>query len=172
MKVITSSQFQSYYRTLEQFVQGFFFLFRISLVIISLEQIGGIILFIQIEPTSEIPIYTQLANQLIELIATGTLQPSEALPSVRSLAADLGVNMHTVNKAYHELERKNIIQIIPKSGAVINSISKAGPSMSQVDHIKQFMKPLLAESIVYGMDEEQILSITTSIISEIRGEKE
>ncbi|WP_339250922.1 GntR family transcriptional regulator [Sporosarcina sp. FSL W8-0480] len=129
-------------------------------------------MFIQIEPTSEIPIYTQLANQLIELIAAGTLQPSEALPSVRSLAADLGVNMHTVNKAYHELERKNIIQIIPKSGAVINSISNSGPSVSQVDHIKQFMKPLLAESIVYGMDEEEILSIATSIISEIREGKE
>ncbi|MDW0118431.1 GntR family transcriptional regulator [Sporosarcina thermotolerans] len=129
-------------------------------------------MFIQIEPTSEIPIYTQLANQLIELIATGTLQPSEALPSVRSLAADLGVNMHTVNKAYHELERKNIIQIIPKSGAVINSISNTGPSVSQVELIKQFMKPLIAESIVYGMDEKQILSMATSIISDIRREEE
>lgn len=125
-------------------------------------------MFIQIEPTSEIPIYTQLANQLIELIATGTLKPNEALPSVRSLAADLGVNMHTVNKAYHELEKKNIIEIIPKSGAVINSISANGPSAMQMDLIKQYMKPLIAESIVYGMDEEQLLSITSSIISEIK----
>ncbi|MCM3743577.1 GntR family transcriptional regulator [Sporosarcina luteola] len=124
-------------------------------------------MFIQIEPTSEIPIYTQLANQLIELIASGTIKPSEALPSVRSLAADLGVNMHTVNKAYHELEKKNIIEIIPKSGAVINSISPKGPSDMQLDLIKLHLKPLIAESIVYGMDKEQILSITSSIISEI-----
>ncbi|WP_363322163.1 GntR family transcriptional regulator [Sporosarcina highlanderae] len=130
------------------------------------------ILFIQIEPTSEIPIYTQLANQLIELIATGTLQTSEALPSVRSLAADLGVNMHTVNKAYHELEKKNIIQIIPKSGAVVNEISSTGPSDSQIEHIKQVMKPLIAESIVYGMDKKQILSIATSLISGIRRDEE
>ncbi|MFC5604376.1 GntR family transcriptional regulator [Sporosarcina koreensis] len=124
-------------------------------------------MFIQIEPTSEVPIYTQLANQLIELVATGTLKPNEALPSVRSLAADLGVNMHTVNKAYHELEKKNIIEIIPKSGAIINSISANGPNDMQMDLIKFYMKPLIAESIVYGMDEEQILSITSSIISEI-----
>lgn len=124
-------------------------------------------MFIQIEPTSEIPIYTQLANQLIELIATGTLQATETLPSVRSLAADLGVNMHTVNKAYHELEKKNIIEIIPKSGAVINAISLNGPNEMQLDLIKQQLKPLLAESIVYGMDKEQILSIASSIISEI-----
>ncbi|MDN4607262.1 GntR family transcriptional regulator [Sporosarcina sp. F6_3S_P_2] len=129
-------------------------------------------MFIQIEPTSEIPIYTQLANQLIELIATGTLQTSEALPSVRSLAADLGVNMHTVNKAYHELEKKNIIQIIPKSGAVVNEISSTGPSDSQIEHIKQVMKPLIAESIVYGMDKKQILSIATSLISGIRRDEE
>ncbi|MFS0689083.1 GntR family transcriptional regulator [Sporosarcina sp. 179-K 8C2 HS] len=124
-------------------------------------------MFIQIEPTSEIPIYTQLADQLIELIATGRLKASEALPSVRSLAADLGVNMHTVNKAYHELEKKNIIEIIPKSGAVINSISTTGPTDAQLDLINSHLKPLIAESIVYGMDKEQILSITSSIISEI-----
>ena len=124
-------------------------------------------MFIQIEPTSEIPIYTQLANQLTELIATGTLKASEVLPSVRSLAADLGVNMHTVNKAYHELEKKNIIEIIPKSGAVINSISTSGPSDMQLELIKLHLKPLVAESIVYGMNKEQILSITSSIISEL-----
>lgn len=125
-------------------------------------------MFIQIEPTSEIPIYTQLANQLIELIATGTLKASDALPSVRSLAADLGVNMHTVNKAYHELEKKNIIEIIPKSGAIINLISKNGPSNLQLELIEMHLKPLIAESIVYGMDKEQILSITSSIISKIQ----
>jgi len=124
-------------------------------------------MFIQIEPTSEIPIYTQLANQLIELIATGTLKTSEALPSVRSLAADLGVNMHTVNKAYHELEKKNIIEIIPKSGAIINSISTKGPSEMQMELIQLHLKPLIAESIVYGMSKEQIISITSSIISEL-----
>jgi GntR family transcriptional regulator len=124
-------------------------------------------MFIQIEPTSEIPIYTQLANQLIELIATGKLQATETLPSVRSLAADLGVNMHTVNKAYHELEKKKIIEIIPKSGAVINSISVDGPNQMQLDLIKQNLKPLIAESIVYGMDKEQILAIATSLITDI-----
>ncbi|MER2091057.1 MAG: GntR family transcriptional regulator, partial [Sporosarcina sp.] len=59
-------------------------------------------MFIQIEPESDIPIYAQLVSQLIEAIARGNLTGGDALPSVRSLAADLGMNMHTVNKAYHE----------------------------------------------------------------------
>ena len=81
-------------------------------------------MFIQIEPESDIPIYAQLASQLIEAIARGKLVGGDALPSVRSLAADLGMNMHTVNKAYHELERKEIIRIVPKSGAIVNPLSQ------------------------------------------------
>lgn len=124
-------------------------------------------MFIEIETTSDIPIYTQLVNQLIGLIAAGSIKPNESLPSVRSLAADLGVNMHTVNKAYHELERKNIINIIPKSGAVISDLQK--PSEQLISGITQLLKPIIAESIVYGMDEAEILSIASSIISEFKG---
>lgn len=126
-------------------------------------------MFIEIETTSDIPIYTQLVNQLIGLIAAGVLKPNEPLPSVRSLASDLGVNMHTVNKAYHELERKNILTIIPKSGAVVNA-SKM-PSEEQVSTIMQLLKPIIAESIVYGMEETEIMSIASTIISEFKEEK-
>lgn len=65
-------------------------------------------MLIQIEPSSVIPIYAQLTNQLIVLIARGQLKAGDALPSVRSLASDLGMNMHTVNKSYHELEKKGL----------------------------------------------------------------
>lgn len=125
-------------------------------------------MFIEIETTSEIPIYTQLVNQLIGLIAAGVLKPNEPLPSVRSLASDLGVNMHTVNKAYHELERKKILNIIPKSGAIVND-SKT-PSEEQLYTIIQLLKPIIAEAIVYGMEEAKIMSIASSIISEFKEE--
>ena len=72
---------------------------------------------------SDIPIFTQLANGLIEGVANGSLQPGDSLPSVRSLAADLGINMHTVNKAYHELHNKGIVRIIPKSGAIVCNLT-------------------------------------------------
>lgn len=123
-------------------------------------------MFIEIETTSDIPIYTQLVNQLIGLIAAGIVKPNEPLPSVRSLAADLGVNMHTVNKAYHELERKNILNIIPKSGAVVNDIKT--PSEQQISTVTQLLKPIIAESIVYGMNEEEIVSIASLLFSEFK----
>lgn len=123
-------------------------------------------MFIEIETTSDIPIYTQLVNQLIGLIAAGILKPNEPLPSVRSLAADLGVNMHTVNKAYHELERKNILKIIPKSGAVVNDLKI--PNEQQISTITQLLKPIIAESIVYGMQEEEIVSLASLLFSEYK----
>lgn len=70
-------------------------------------------MIIRIEPESEIPIYIQLTNQIIEGIAKGELKPGESLPSVRTFAADLGVNMHTVNKSYHELEKRGSSKLFP-----------------------------------------------------------
>ncbi|MBB4824208.1 GntR family transcriptional regulator [Sporosarcina luteola] len=124
---------------------------------------------IQIEPTSEIPIYTQLANQLIELIAKSELQPHAALPSVRSLAADLGVNMHTVNKAYHELHHKGIISVIPKSGAVVNPLPEKSSEAAR-QRVCDTLHPLIAEALVYGMTRDEILSLASSLISEFTEE--
>jgi len=58
---------------------------------------------IQVNRQSGTPLYLQIADQVKYLIATGGLQPGERLPSVRQLAADLGVNFNTVAHAYKEL---------------------------------------------------------------------
>ncbi|MFJ7934899.1 GntR family transcriptional regulator [Sporosarcina sp. NPDC096371] len=127
-------------------------------------------MFIQIEPSSDVPIYTQLTNQLIELIARKELVGGDALPSVRSLAADLGMNMHTVNKAYHALEKKGIIQIVPKSGAIINPPVVDGIREDHYERISEELKPILAEAIVLGMKKEDLLTLASSIILDIKGE--
>ena len=127
-------------------------------------------MFIQTEPASDVPIYIQLAHQLMELIASGQLKEGEPLPSVRALATDLGVNMHTVNKSYHELEKKGIIRIIPKSGAIINPIVKDGISNEHRLRIVSEMKPLIVEAIVLGMSSEEIQQFVSTTISEIKEE--
>lgn len=136
----------------------------------TLEQ-GGVLMFIQIEPDSDIPIYTQLTNQLIELVARGEIKEGFALPSVRSLAADLGVNMHTVNKSYHELEIKGIIRIIPKSGAIINPPPLYGILPLHRERIISEFRPKIAESLVLGMMDEEILAQIKLIISDLKGGK-
>ncbi len=125
---------------------------------------------IHIEPSSSIPIYTQLTHQLIVLIAQGQLKAGDTLPSVRSLASDLGMNMHTVNKSYHELEKKGLIQIVPKSGAMINPIPRDGIAEVHRLRIVEELEPIIAEAIALGMTSEGIEMLTATIISTLKEE--
>ncbi|WP_099364355.1 GntR family transcriptional regulator [Fredinandcohnia onubensis] len=123
-------------------------------------------MLIRIESESDIPIYQQITNQIIEGIAIGSIQPGDSLPSVRTFAADLGINMHTVNKSYHQLEKKGIIRIVPKSGAVISSPQDFNDS--SFDNLKENYKLLIAESIVVGMSDEQIQELVSSTINHLK----
>lgn len=81
---------------------------------------------IQLDLQSRQPIYEQMLMKVSELIAMGALTPDEQLPSVRTLARDLGVNPNTVQKAYQELERRGIIYSVTGKGSFIASGSNAG----------------------------------------------
>ena len=75
--------------------------------------------FIEIDFNSEEAIYMQLRNQIIWAIATDGLHEGEVLPSVRQLADRIGINMHTVNKAYTVLKQEGILTIDRRRGAVV-----------------------------------------------------
>lgn len=72
------------------------------------------------------PIYLQIRQQLVEAIATGELREGDKLPSVRQLASDLGVNMHTVNKAYAVLRDEGFLLMNKRTGAVVAPRSPIG----------------------------------------------
>lgn len=74
---------------------------------------------IEIDFNSSDAIYVQLMNQIIMGIATSRLQEGDALPSVRQLADTIGINMHTVNKAYSLLRQEGFVTIDRRRGAVI-----------------------------------------------------
>lgn len=78
---------------------------------------------IGIDYRSRIPIYEQLVENIRELVIKGLIKENEFLPSVRSLASELGINPNTIQKAYSELERKNIICTIPGKGSMVCSDS-------------------------------------------------
>ncbi|MDU1412480.1 MAG: GntR family transcriptional regulator [Clostridium sp.] len=77
-------------------------------------------MILKIDFDSQIPIYIQIKNQVIEGIAKGTIENGEELPSVRGLAEDIGVNMHTVNKAYTLLKDDGYLKIDRRKGAFIS----------------------------------------------------
>lgn len=76
-------------------------------------------MIIRIDQSSETPLYLQIRDQLVAAIARKELLPGDGLPSVRRLASDLGINLHTVNKAYAVLRDEGYLIIRGRSGAYV-----------------------------------------------------
>lgn len=91
-------------------------------------------MIIRIDQSDEAPIYLQIRDQIIEGIARGELSPGDSLPSVRQLAADLGINLHTINKAYAVLRDEGYVAMRGRKGAFIaNEQSIGAPSHQTID---------------------------------------
>ena len=82
-------------------------------------------MLIEIDFNSDEAIYIQLRNQIIMGIATSTIHEGDTLPSVRQLADNIGINMHTVNKAY-----TTVCMLIPMDSASCRTLGRDSPSLS------------------------------------------
>jgi GntR family transcriptional regulator len=122
---------------------------------------------IQLDLQSDVPIYTQLVHQIIEGIASGRLQPGEPLPSVRSLASDIGVNLHTVNKAYTLLKQEGYIQVHRQKGVVIDPVGMPPVTPEFREKQRRELRPIVAEAICRGMEKDELLSLVEQIHQEI-----
>lgn len=90
-------------------------------------------MYIKIDFDSEVALYMQLRNQIIVGIAKRQYKEGDALPSVRQLAEQIGINMHTVNKAYNVLKQEGLIRLDCRKGAVIALDYDKLQAMAEVD---------------------------------------
>lgn len=98
-------------------------------------------MLIEVDFNSDEAIYIQLCNQIILGIAMSDIQEGDSLPSVRQLADTVGVNMHTVNKAYHVLKQEGYISLDKRRGAVIAvDVDK----LQQLEAMKEQLRIVLA----------------------------
>jgi DNA-binding transcriptional regulator YhcF (GntR family) len=81
----------------------------------------------QVRDSIVVPIYKQIRNRIVKAIAAGELPEGSGLPAIRQLAVDLGINFHTVNKAYDLLRREGLLRIGRKAGAVVQRDAAGGP---------------------------------------------
>ena len=101
-------------------------------------------MIIKIDFESEEAIYIQLRNQIIMGIATDRIHEGDSLPSVRQLAENIGINMHTVNKAYTVLKQEGYIKLDRRRGAVIAlDIDK----IRSIERLREELSVLLARSV-------------------------
>ncbi len=75
---------------------------------------------IVVDKQSRIPVYEQIKTQVITLIRLGVYQPNSKLPSIRSISADISVNVNTVKKAFAELEMNGVIYSVPGTGCFVS----------------------------------------------------
>ena len=108
-------------------------------------------MFITIDMTSETPIYEQLKQRIIRGIATGTLKTDDELPSVRQLAADLSLNMHTVSKAYTQLKDDGFISIHRRRGALINPPAAYAADEKYLAQLKAHLSTEAAQALCRGV---------------------
>ena len=114
-------------------------------------------MIIKIDTASATPIYEQLREKIIYGVASGALGPGEALPSARRLAADLGVNLHTVGKAYATLTDEGIIAMDRRRGAVISKTAPADKDF--YDALNKRIGLTAAEAICRGVGYEEFAAI-------------
>jgi GntR family transcriptional regulator len=113
---------------------------------------------LSVDLTSDVPIYQQIRDRVVEAIAAGRLRAGDPLPSTRQLAADFGINFHTVNKAYDLLRHEGLIRVNRKSGAVVLRDASSGPpAPGVVERWEERTRMLLAEAVAHGMPAEEAL---------------
>lgn len=114
---------------------------------------------ININTTSDVPIYTQIRNEIIREIANGNLKNGDELPSVRQFANDLGINPMTISKAYNILKDEKIIVIDRRVGAKI-----CVEEDFTRDTFEEELKLLLMEAKIRGKTQSEIEIILEGII--------
>ncbi|HAL58847.1 MAG: GntR family transcriptional regulator [Sarcina sp.] len=117
-------------------------------------------MLIKIDFSSSEAIYQQLCNQIILGIATADLEEGDVLPSVRQMADDIGINMHTVNKAYTILKQEGFVKVDRRRGAIVSVDVDALQARQQLE--KDFRK-LLAQARCRNMSRQELHRMVDAI---------
>ena len=120
-------------------------------------------MLIEVDFNSDEAIYIQLCNQIILGIATSEIHEGDSLPSVRQLADAVGINMHTVNKAYSVLKREGYISLDKRRGAVIAvDIDK----LEALEDMKRQLRLVLARGHCKNISRQEVHNLVDEIFDD------
>lgn len=120
-----------------------------------------------VHPSSGVPLYRQIMEQVIAMVASGRVQPGDMLPSIRELAQSLEVNMMTVSKAYSKLESDGVLKRLRGRGM---AIADNGGAKSSVKDRQADLLPVVEQAVLRGLQlgltQRQILAVVQSALKE------
>jgi GntR family transcriptional regulator len=115
---------------------------------------------IELDPLSEVPIYQQLRDRIVEAIARGQLLPGSPLTSVRQLAVAFGINVATVGKGYELLRNEGLILTNRKSGSVVaRGPQGSAPAPVFLESWTPRLRTLVAEAVAQGVSREEVAGL-------------
>lgn len=115
----------------------------------------------RLDPSSGVPTYLQLVQQVEHALRLGYLKPGDQLPKVRDVVASLAINPNTVSKAYRELETKGLIVGRPGQGTFIRA-TLSPVALPELTSLRRSLHTWLAEADTAGLDEHGIVALVSS----------
>ena len=121
----------------------------------------------EIHPTSGMPIYRQLIDQVIALIAGGSLSEGDLLPSVRQVAQAAAVNPMTVSKAYSRLEADGVVERVRGRGMRVVKPSVSGTPTQRQEQFRLLADLALHRANQLGLSKQEIRSILDELVNKV-----
>ena len=123
-------------------------------------------MIIEIDFNSDEALYVQLRNQIVLGIATSRFREGDVLPSVRQLADSIGINMHTVNKAYTVLKQEGFVKVDRRKGAVI---AIAEDKLKALEEMQKILQVVLAKASLKNISREEVHALIDEIYEDYGG---
>src|SRR6185436_1711822 len=115
----------------------------------------------QVDPSTRLPIYRQLMDQVRLAVARGRLKPGSRLPSVRELSRELVINPNTVARVYTELEREGVLNTRPGLGVFVAQPRNELTKRARKDRLTALVDQLLTEAVHLGISAEEALALVS-----------
>ena len=119
-----------------------------------------------ISNNSDVPIYQQIKNEIINSISNNDLKENDMLPSIRNLAKDLRISILTVKKAYDELEQEAYIKTVQGKGTFITPRSKALIREKQISIIEKHIEQIVDIAKISNISKEEVMGLFNYIYEE------
>jgi GntR family transcriptional regulator len=117
----------------------------------------------RLDPSSGVPTYLQLVQQVEHALRLGYLKPGDQLPKVRDVVAALTINPNTVLKAYKELEVKGLATGRPGQGTFVQA-TLSQVTLPELSGLRRSMLGWLADANKAGLDEDGLVALFTSVL--------
>ena len=116
-------------------------------------------LFFDINTSNGVPVYEQVAMQIVSAIASGGLSAGQMVPSVREMAKELAINPNTVSRAYRQLQNQTILETVRGSGIAVASGAKAKCKSARSQAVRQRISHVIIEARQSQLTDDEILKM-------------